>query len=264
PWEQLWMRSQAFIPKTTTLICGEAGHGKSLLILQAMAWWHKEGIRWCVYELEDDRTYHLKRALAQRTEQAGLLNWKWVAKHGIKTRELYKEHSGWLNDFGRYIWEAPLQAKTRGEIGDWIERRAEEGYRIICVDPVTMTKESENKNIWQEDWDLVERTKNIVIRYATSVVFITHPKKGQSKIACLDSLAGGTAYARHTHAVIWVERVDSLPVTIMDYTEPEQDINRKVHLLKTRNGTGCGILGFWLDESSLLLKEYGVIKKEKK
>ena len=64
PWSKVSTLTQALLPHTVTVVCGTPGSGKSFFVLQALAYWHEEGQRVACFELEEDRSYHLHRALA--------------------------------------------------------------------------------------------------------------------------------------------------------------------------------------------------------
>ena len=96
---------------------------------------------------------------------------------------------------------------------------------------------------------------------------VTHPaKSGNLKlIPTLDALAGGTAFQRHVDAVIWLEKIESKEFRITGPCGTDNiECDRRIHLLKVRDGRGEGMrLGYKFVPSTLLLAEQGVIVKEK-
>ena len=167
--------------------------------------------------------------------------------------------------FGKCLWEAPTQQPTLEEVAKWIEQRADEGNRVIVADPITAAQISDR--VWVDDSKFVGACKSIVRRYAVSLILVTHPRKGAHGAVGLDDLAGGSSYQRLTQTILWVERHGEPVKKIVKVSagRHEIEINRTVHLCKTRNSVGVGLrLGFIFDPASLLFSEQGIIAKKEK
>lgn len=261
PWDGLTQSSKALMPKTLTLVCGAAAGGKSLFVSEAMIYWHDQNIPWAVYEMEEDRNYHLIRALAQRAYKADLLDDVWVRENPEEVRKIYTDNADWLNDFGKHIWSAPDREATLDELLNWAELRARENYRVVIIDPITAAATTARP--WEADKGFLFSAKVMVRKYGISLVLVTHPKKGAKQTIGIDVLAGGAAYARFTQTVIWLEHIypsQEVYCTCSAGTSPVE-INRKVHIAKARNGSGHGAsLGFTFDHDQLRFIEHGEIK----
>lgn len=263
--------TKAMLPGTVTVICGDPNDGKSFLLLQCANYWQQnEKTKVAIYELEDDKRYHLMRATAQHAGNSKLLNDIWVMANPDDARDLQRSAADAIDDMGRQMWDAPDRLIALSELSTWVEARCKEGYRIIAIDPITATSTGEAR--FQDDLDFVITVKILARRYEVSIILITHPKKGRKNAFGLDELAGGAAYSRFTHTVLWIKRHKKPEmVTILDdgglmgiQTKRMAEINRTMHLSKVRNGPGAGrSIGFMFDHETLRFKEIGFIVDEK-
>ena len=84
---------------------------------------------------------------------------------------------------------------------------------------------------------------------------------GIGKSTSMEAIAGGAAWVRFSHTILWLERVDEeerTVVTAMGTTGCM--VNRLLHVRKARNGPGVGqALGLYFDSRTLLLAEQGVV-----
>lgn len=80
PWSGLTKLGNAIVPGTVTLLCGSPGASKSFMLLQALCFWLDSGYKAAVYMLEEDREFHLMRALAQRSGIADITRHDWVKR----------------------------------------------------------------------------------------------------------------------------------------------------------------------------------------
>lgn len=268
PWPLVSCGTQAQIPGTVTLIVGDPGSGKSLLLLESLMYWHNAGLKVAIFELEQTRAEHLKRALAQRVGAARLTNLEVVAANPDMAKAYLEEHATWLDSFGRCIFDAPSKPVTLDALLPWIEARAAEGARIIAIDPVTAAAASDRP--WDDAQRFLQTVMPILDRYGASLLLVSHPRKGMHRAAgcTLDDLAGGAAWQRFAQCILWLERhdtsrnvkvlkfVDGLPVS---HTEA---INRTLRVMKARNGPGTGWqIAFNFDGKTLRFHERGAIVK---
>jgi 5S rRNA maturation endonuclease (ribonuclease M5)/KaiC/GvpD/RAD55 family RecA-like ATPase len=265
PWSRLTKLTNALLPGTVSLVCGDPGSTKSFLLIEALTFWFLAGLKVACYELEEDRTYHLNRALAQIANNGNLFDADWIKENPNEARAAAKQHSKLLDGLGRCIWAAPEKQTTLEELAEWVRARAKDGCRIIVIDPITAA-EPENKP-WISDSKFMMAAKNAVRDYGASLILATHPKKGRKGAIGLDELSGGAAYQRFSQTIVWVERHDKKTEKKIrtDLGTIKTSINRTIHLSKTRNGKGHGLaLGFNFDGDTLRFAEQGIIIAEVK
>lgn len=264
PWSALSNLTRALIPGTVTILCGDPGSGKSLLLLELLWWLHGKGVKLAAFMLEEDKAYHLNRALAQVEEDANFTDPEYVRLNADLARQVYQRHQTFLDGFAPSI-----DASADAEIGHenllkWMERKAKAGCRVIAIDPVTAAAISDKP--WQDDRLFVMKAKLLARDHGCSLIFVTHPKKGgKDRRQGLDDLAGGAAYPRFAQTVFWLVRHDTPKKFRVksNFGEFSVTVNRSVKLGKTRNGAGAGLeLAFQFDPASLRFVEQGVVTKD--
>ena len=266
PWRVLGHLTMAMLPGTVTVLCGSGGASKSFTILQVALYWHQAGRRLALYELEEDRNYHLMRALAILDGNGQLLNPAWVKANPQDAIAAYGRHRDALDDFGRRIFEAPDQQLTLTQLAQWVEQQAAAGVEIIIIDPITAAV-AEDKP-WVADLKFLMQVKASMRRTGARLVLVTHPRKGSggNRPAGLDDLAGGTAWARFPQTVLRLEALDEPKRMTVKAAMGEADLeaNRIVSIYKARNGRGTGCqVAMHFDGQGLSLKELGMIVKKK-
>jgi hypothetical protein len=204
--------------------------------------------------------------LAQISNNANLFDIEWIKEHPQESRAAARDHSKLLDGLGRCIWAAPDKQTTLEQLGDWVRARAKDGCRIIAIDPVTAA-EPESKP-WISDSKFLMEAKNAVRIYGASLILVTHPKKGRKGgMISLDDLAGGAAYQRFAQCIVWAEAHSKKTEKRVraDLGTITEEINRTIHLCKTRNGRGSGLcLGFKFSGLTLKFQELGIIVEDKK
>lgn len=265
PWPSVSALTRALLPGTVTAICGDPGSSKSFLLLEAAAYWHDQGYRVALYELEEDRAYHLYRALAQRAGASQLFDDDWVQQHGDEAMYLYQQHRDFLDSFGRTIHEAPDEQVSLTELADWVERMAMAGARVIAIDPVTAAAATDKP--WIEDLKFLMRVKTIVRQAEASLVLVTHPRKGSKSSSFMDDMSGGAAYPRFSQTVMWLDLhkpPEDYAVQAHGWGITQQvHANRSIKLTKTRNGKGGGYeIAMNLHGGTLRFEELGVVVDE--
>ncbi len=262
PWRRLSHLSRALLPGTVTLVCGDPGATKSFFLLQCLAYWLELNISCCVFELEDDRSYHLNRVLAQRSQCADLFDPEWVKANSEQAKAAFMEYEDFLDGFGDIISEAPDNQVTLDELAEWIRKQGKSGRRIIALDPVTAAVQTDKP--WIADTKFLMAAKTAVRESGASLILVTHPKKGNRGAVGIDDLAGGAAYQRFAHSILWIERHKEPKSSIVktEVGRIQMDVNRTIHICKARNGPGAGLqLAYKFDGSSLLFAEQGIITK---
>ncbi len=258
PWELLQQFSQALLPGTITVLCGPPGCGKSLWLMEALAHWIDNGIRCALYALEENKTFHLLRALAQRAGMAELTEPDWVRNYPDETRKAMAEHKTYLDTVGQFLYAQPLKQISLSEISAWMREQLDAGCRIVAVDPITAA--SRGKNIWEADEEFILMSKKLADEYNASIIFVTHPVKQDSN-PYLGNLRGGAAYQQFVPNVFWLEKLQGLqPVELIDGKMVR--INRILHILKARNAKEMetGKLAFLMTKG-LRFIEHGEFKR---
>lgn len=265
PWQSLTRGARALMPAKVTCVCGDGGCGKSLLMLQCILYWNICKTRACIYELEDDRNYHLRRIHAQVAGQSGLTDNDWVEANPHWCRESTAIHREQMEEVGRAIWEAPEESVSLDMLATWIEARAKDGFEIICIDPITAS--SSEARPWVADLQFITKCKVIARRYGCRVILITHPRTGtKGPKATHNDMAGGAAYPRFAHTVLWLERND----TDAEYKVRDEHgfislmrPNRVMAISKARNGPNAGRrIAFEFVPGTLCYIEHGIIEKD--
>jgi hypothetical protein len=261
PFTQTMRLTNAIIPNTVTLICGSPGASKSLMMLQLLAFWLEIGVKACVYELEEDKTFHLMRALAQTANCAGLTDPKWITDNPEQARDLCTAHGEFMERLSRCVWTSPETQQTYEQLMKWAEERAKASYRIICIDPITAAAQTGKP--WVEDNHFMQSAKKIATDYKCSIVLVTHPKAGTSA-PDMNQLAGGQSFSRFAQTILWLEAHEPKESEMHTICGNVKDMhNRTLHILKARNGKGQGAnLAFEFNDN-LSLSESGIIIKKK-
>jgi len=269
PWRLVTRGTQALIPGGITVIVGDPGSGKSLWLLEAMAFWHDAGLPVSVYELELARRDHLMRAMAQRVGASWLTDRDIIKQRGSEADAYCAEHETWLNGIGKQITDAPDKPVSLDDLIEWVNERAVAGSRVIAIDPITAADTTDRP--WDDANKFLNTVRPVLNRYGASLVLVTHPRGGKTSrtAATLDDLAGGKAWARFTDTVLWVERHDEpKTVTVKGFADafplPQvEEINRTLRVMKARNGRGAGWqIAFDFDPQTLRFNERGAIVKQ--
>ena len=263
PWACMGGLTKALKPGAVVTWCGSPGASKSFALLQAMAYWHEAGVKVAVYELQDNKAFHLARALAQRTGLPGFTDEGWVEDHPEQARAAKKEHEAFFGTFKACVFTKPAKQLTLKDLVDWVRERAGEGCRVVAIDPITAV-EKKAQGSWEQDNTFMDDIERIAQQHGCSVIVVTHPK-GIASVPDLNYLAGGQAYSRASQTILWLENHDKKTSTVkMACGTIEAEHDRTLRILKSRSGKGTGIkLAFEFDSESLTLKELGIILREK-
>ena len=263
----------ALLPGTVTTVCGDPSAGKSFWLLDAATYWHEQGEKWAIYELEEPhRAYYLNRVLAMWSEQSSLTDPYWIKANPDEVRRIHTEWSDKLDSFGRNL-HVKLPSQTivsMDDVIEWVKQRAAEGCRVIGIDPITAAATGDKP--WQDDQRFILAAESVANEYQTSIILVTHPRKGAGSkgkagaLMGLDDLAGGAAYQRFCQNVLWLSRVEpdewylvARPAHLGGMHENVK-ANRKLHIRKARNARGTGkVVAFYQDPRSLRFAELGQI-----
>lgn len=260
PFTRLSRITQAVLTGTVCLICGSPGSGKSFFVMQCLLHWIKNDVKFAAYLLEDDLAFHLNRALAMLVEDSRLLDTDHVKNNSEIIKDAYNFHSQTLETLAKQIWAETSKQQTYTDLVQWTEARAKEDCKAIVIDPITIAEQSEKP--WIADTNLMNKLKEIARKYNTAILLVSHPVKASSNPG-MESLAGGAAFSRFSHTILWLQSHNNKTVKInYDCGAAETTINRTLHICKSRNGKGAGLsLGCIFDHSNLQLAEQGIISK---
>jgi hypothetical protein len=252
--------SNALLPGTLTIICGNVGASKSFMLLQCLAHWYRQDIRCACYELEEDRDFHLQRALAQWAHNSSLTDFDFIRDNPGIARAAIAQQAEFLDGFGRCIEACPETQLTQSQIAEWIRTKARQDNRIIAVDPITAAAQA--RESWIGDSAFLQSVKRTAVDYDCSIILITHPVKAVSLVD-ITQLAGSAAYVRFAQTVLWLESHEPKESNIgTDCGTCQEEHNRSLHILKSRNGTGQGKkIAFRFCQNDLTLEERGLIRK---
>ncbi len=266
PWRNLTSFARALMPGTVTCVFGPPGSAKSLFLSECLSEWLENDIKACVFHLEDDRNYHLRRVHAQLASDSRINSNDWIEQDAPAFRASRDHFSGRLAEIGDCIWDAPDEEVSFEMLEKWVEERAKAGFQIIMIDPVTAAQSTEK--VWIADQKFIFRVKTIARRHNTRIILVTHPKKGQKPAAFgLDDMAGGAAYQRFSHTVLLLERNDKEEQVMVreggiNFPAVECTPDRILKIAKARNGPGAGRrIAYTLQSDTLRFHEIGVVEK---
>lgn len=262
PWREMSAEAQALLPETVTALCGDPGAAKSLFMLEAFWHWHLAGEKTALFMLEDDRTYHLQRALAQLEQNSYLTQAEWIHANPEKVRQAFANQQDVIETFAKTIYDAPDQIVSLTDLADWFEARCKEGATVCGIDPVTAAQVSDKP--WIDDQKFIFTVKSIAKKYHSRLIYVIHPRVAAGKSGpSLSRMAGGAAYSRFSHSVFWLTRSDHPETTEIysgDYGRRQGTFERRLKIAKARNGRGAGSeIGFSLNPETLCFTEYGTI-----
>ncbi len=264
PWSKLTEATLSLGNGRVIVICGSGGAGKSLFVIQCLRFWLAQGIRAAVLELENDKKYHLFRALSQESGCVGMATVTWIKAHLPEARQILETYKGFVDELSPSISEKVNGLITLDDVGKWIEAKAAAGNRLVAVDPVTHTVKDAKP--WIADNRFLQQAMASAKRHACTVLLVTHPTKG-SQGPGLDTLAGASDYARHTDGGIWIERHGGEGKKSKVQTAcgtDEAHHSHTVHILKSRDSWGAGFrLAYDFDKTSLALHEIGIIARKR-
>jgi hypothetical protein len=258
--------ARALQPGEVLCVCGDGGSGKSMFITQNMlAWIEFEYCKPAIYIFEDTQNYHLQRLQSQIGRDSRLNDRMWVENHGPEMLAAVQQHGALLEKVGQAITEAPLDGQVTMEmLLAWMESKAKAGYDLLIVDPVTAL--SGNARPWIQDLELITKMKLLGRRFGCRFILITHPRTGaKSGKSNHNDMAGGAAFPRFSHTVLWLERNEAETEYRVRGSEGPQFIkpNRVLYIAKARNGPGASRrIAFNFNPTTLCYEEIGMIERE--
>ncbi len=261
PWSWMNQLVPCLLPGKLAVLVGGAGGSKSFMMIQCVRHWVDNNISVAILSLELNRVEIMQRVIAQLECNSKHADLKWIAGNPLEANEAITRNSETLSNLGKSFEEADIASSNYMDILDWIKAKAVARTRIIIIDPITAADPGGNQ--WEQDRMLVTGSWDLAKKHGCTILFVTHPVKNYDK-PCLEAIAGGQAWNRHTQLVIWLQAIDPEEKhlkTCVGRTNVE--CNRVVHLLKATQGRGTRLtLGFEFEKETLTMIEKGVIVKE--
>ncbi|GMV81490.1 MAG: hypothetical protein AMXMBFR7_26740 [Planctomycetota bacterium] len=270
PWPMLSRATRALQPGTVTDLCGSPGSTKSFAGTQAMAALQLGGYRTAVLELEDGRAYHLRRVLAQVSGCSRLTDDDWCRANPGSVAEAMAAHRDTMQKLESCIDVLPDGVSpTPDSLLAWVQRKADAGFRVLVVDPITLM--IRGRASWEADEKFLFGAKRIVEKAGASLVLVTHPRRlphgAKNAQLTMDDLAGGAAYARFSQTILYLRAHDPQSGEVKTALGTSRETwNRTFTIFKARNGPfgPGGRYACQFDPESLTLRELGRIVSEDK
>ena len=255
--------TKALYPGTVTLFCGAPGSCKSLFLLQQLNHWHDIAVPACILAIEGDMEHHMMRALAQRTLTTGLTEIEWIDANYEEAAKILEDCEIFTDEFAQTIHLPDKKLFNLDTTVAWVIEMAQDGKRIIVIDPVTKIPNGAAQG-WTAEANFINQMEEVATKYGISIILVTHPKNGLALKPSMESLAGSAAYSRFSHTILWLEAHDEITGNVQLATGPDRvTYNRTLHTLKARNGNGQGVAdAFNFSIEGLLMTECGPITKK--
>lgn len=242
------LSTKCFLPGTITIMCGTAGASKSLFVLEMIWRFFESGISVAKLELESGVPFHLRRAIAQMSNNSGVTSDTWARVNQSAMRETLDEHKQRADAL---VEKAVLQSPIGEKVVDcalllrWISQEADKGRRLLAIDPITMMETGDK--CWIDQMNFIRGARGLVDRKQISLLLVTHPRSTQSGNGGslnLENIAGSTAFQRFTDTVFWLQAHDNecgnFTNAFENGRQVQENYNRTIHILKARLGAGSG------------------------
>jgi hypothetical protein len=266
-WPIFSRMTQALINGTITMVVGDPGVGKTFWILQNMLGWIEHGQNPACLFIEKNRRFHTHRLLAQLEGKGCFVDFDWVKANPDEVVQAMTRHSKAIDQVGSHIWSEPQSRLTLGAVGAWIRERAREKHRVIVVDPITAADAGDSR--WRADEDFVLGLEKVVTETQSSLILVTHPKKGNRPGQPTGhDQAGGAAFFRFSDTDIWINRIKKPRKVWLRRGRDDQPWQESTNLFfqvhKSRNGRSAGLEFAFTFADGLKFAEQGVVIKDAK
>ena len=241
PWPTL-NRTLALLPGSITLLCGSPGASKSLWLLECLWRWVLSDCRAVIFEMEKGSAFHFRRAFAQIAENSSLLNPEWCRVNFDAVQGIYYQYEEMLRKIQNAVKApGPGNPCTFSNLLRMIHEQAEEGARVIAIDPISKMGGQNARFLDQERF--MDQAEKLAQKHKFSLILVIHPKGlpgGTKTTPMLENIQGSRAFERFADNIFWLHSHDDLESTISDPPQVLATHNRTLHLLKVRNGPGAG------------------------
>lgn len=263
PFPILTNLTKALRPGRVVILCGGPGAGKSMVLIQWMNFWQENGIQNSAFFGEEEKTDYVNRAVAQHTKRSIVLDDDWVRTHPRESLTIDEQTRAFQIAFEDRIWVGEKKKMPDfAKILEWLEKRGKGGDRIIALDPITAFGVGANP---QKDLGFLMDAKDIAREYKFTLVMVTHPKQDRKIGESMAAMAGGTAFERFSHTILWLGKLDKDVKTKVRNFEStsEVNINRRITILKVREAKGDEEwIGYHFEPDTVQFVEQGVIIKK--
>ncbi len=269
PWPWPFTTSSTFslLPGAVTCLIGDTGVGKTFCVLQCLQFWLELGADTSVFFIEKDRVFHTHRLLAQLEGDGRFVDYEWLPTPEAKPiiDAAMERHTDLINSIGRHIFSAPLERVTLDSLLGWVRQEASAGRRIIVIDPITAVSAGDAR--WTKDEDFIMEAQAIMTAHGSSLVIVTHAKKGNRPAApTIHDIAGGAAYGRFADSAIWMQKIQK-PRRVVYKTifgSTTGNITTFFNIQKARNSRGQYNEIAFLFDHRLKFAEQGIVQKDVK
>ena len=262
PWPILTNLSKSLYPGAITILCGAPGASKSWFGLACLDYWTKNKIDAHVLMLEEKKVWHLNRLLTMLDGNKDFLDPAKVrANPDLKIAALAR-HNDRLMEAAKRLHCSPNITTTA--CADWVEKRCNEGARVLVIDPITLADHGSEKP-WDADRRFIARCGAAAAKSGTSIILVTHPRKAQGVQKGppqMDDLSGGAAFSRAAASVIWIGPSGQTEEIETDGGAMAVRADRQVRILKSRNGVGTGKVIIY-QFNNFTFEEIGISEAEK-
>lgn len=258
PWSYLTSLTQALLPGSITVICGDPGVGKTFFVLQALRFWHGNAIPSAVFFIEKDRVFHTHRLLAQLEGKGHFVDYEWIQFNGDAVKVAMARNRQYIAEIGKFIHSSPAGRLTLQNMIAWMNEQCTAGARVLVIDPITAIDAGAER--WTADEDFMLAAQATLRAHGASLVLITHPKKGWKGSSSAHEQGGGAAYFRFSDTNLWISRKsEEENVGLQTKCGPHRmDLKYFFQLHKTRDGKGAGLeIGLTFEE--LMFAEQGIV-----
>lgn len=261
PWPQLSVMTRPVTPETVTMLVGSPGSVKSLMLLECIRYWVEQGHKVAALMLEDSAAFHHRRLLAQFAENSDLTDDAFCKENPHAVNSAMKLYEAVLSPVASAVETLSNETPpTAQNLAAWVEAKAEQGCRVICIDPITMMTKTNRP--WDDDQLFTARAKKAIEKHGASLFLVSHPRRqppGMKNQINLDDLAGGVCYSRFTQNAFLLTKVKPEEYIIKTQAGVfREHCNRKITCLKNRSGKGeSKIIMIHFSGKTLLATEHG-------
>jgi KaiC/GvpD/RAD55 family RecA-like ATPase len=263
PWPTLDVLTQALLPGSVTVVCGDPGAGKTFFVLDCMRAWTGAGHDSAVFFLEKDRKFYTHRLLAQLEGDPRYLDLApkgWVRGNPAEVSGAMLRNRAVLDDLGgRMTLEGMGQRATLQRIYAWIREELQGGRRLLVVDPITGAHVAGDR--WTADDGFMVETQKLLNQYGASLVLVTHPRKGNVATKSGHDMAAGAAYFRFSDTTLWIVKyaTPKCLTVASPHGQAAFDASTVIQIHKARMGRGTGQEVAFSFGSGLHYREHGLV-----